>query len=193
MAKIDKKTSESIIKNGYLLDTLSRERIWDEVKKSHNQSKDFNEYLKYLSDFNLLKYIFPGSNINTEFVDSKDFPVVIANLFKYESTDGLEKKLVQDYKIESDISTKVVFLIRLLQLTPDMAFDLYKSKLQCHIDDSTIFEWFKVLDIKDTVKLKFLKYKPSTSAQDLMEKGFKGKSLGDEIKRLEVEKFMKMI
>lgn len=172
---------------------VSPERIWDEIKKSWSQVKDFRDYLNLITEFDMWPQIFPNSKINTEFVDSKDFPVVIANLFKYESTDGLEKKLVQDYKIESDISTKVVFLIRLLQLTPDSAFDLYKSKLQCHIDDSTIFEWFKVLDIKDTVKLKFLKYKPSTSAQDLMEKGFKGKALGDEIKRLEVEKFMKMI
>ena len=137
--------------------------------------------------------IFPNSKINTEFVDSKEFIVVIANLFKYESTEGLEKKLVQDYKIESDIATKVVFLIRLLQLTPDTAFDLYKFKLQCHIDDSTIFEWFKVLDIKDPVKLKFLKYKPSTSAQDLMGMGFKGRALGEEIKRIELQKFNNMI
>lgn len=172
---------------------VSPERIWDEIKKSWSQVKDFRDYLNLITEFDMWPQIFPNSKINTEFVDSKDFPVVIANLFKYESTDGLEKKLVQDYKIESDIATKVVFLIRLLQLTPDSAFDLYKSKLQCHTDDSTIFEWFKVLDIKDTVKLKFLKYKPSTSAQDLMEKGFKGKALGDEIKRLEVEKFNNLI
>jgi hypothetical protein len=53
--------------------------------------------------------IFPGSKINTNFVDSKDFVVVIANLFKNESTDRLEDKLVQSYKIESDTAKKVVF------------------------------------------------------------------------------------
>ena len=193
MAKIDKKTSESIIKNGYLLDTLSRERIWDEVKKSYNQSKDFNEYLKYLSDFNLLKYIFPGSKINTNLVDSKDFVVVIANLFKLENRDGLERRLVQEYKIESETATKVVFLLRLLKLTPESAFDLYKSKLQCHIEDSTILEWYKVLGINDTVKIKFVEYKPTTSAEELMSQGFKGRDLGIKIKEIETQKFNQML
>lgn len=193
MAKIDKKTSESIIKNGYLLDTLSRERIWDEVKKSYNQSKDFNEYLKYLSDFNLLKYIFPGSNINTELVDSKDFIVVIANLFKLENPEGLEKRLVQHYRIESELAYRVVFLIRLLQLIPETAFGLYKSKIQCQITDDTILEWIKKLSITNPVILKFVEYKPTTSAQDLMSQGFKGKSLGDEINRLEQIKFKQLL
>ena len=193
MAKIDKKTSESIIKNGYLLDTLSRERIWDEVKKSYNQSKDFNEYLKYLSDFNLLKYIFPGSKINTNLVDSKDFVVVIANLFKLENPDGLERRLVQEYKIESETATKVVFLLRLLKLTPESAFDLYKSKLQCHIEDSTILEWYKVLGINNPVNIKFIEYKPTTSAEELMSQGFKGRDLGIKIKEIETQKFNQML
>jgi hypothetical protein len=119
--------------------------------------------------------------------------VVIANLFKLEKPDGLEKKLVQDYKIESEVATKVVFLIRLLELTPELAFDMYKSKLQCHIEDKTILEWYRVLGITDMVKLKFVEYKPITSAQDLMSKGFKGKALGDEIKRIEIERFKSIL
>ncbi len=35
----------------------------------------------------------------------------------------------------------------------------------------------------------FIRYKPTTSSQDLMSQGFKGKALGDEIKRIEIEKF----
>jgi hypothetical protein len=70
---------------------------------------------------------------------------------------------------------------------------MYKSKLQCHIEDSSILEWFKVLSINDDVKIRFVEYKPTTSAQDLMSQGFKGKSLGDEIKRLEIENFRSML
>jgi hypothetical protein len=137
--------------------------------------------------------VFPGSEINTDLVDSKDFVVVIANLFKNENTDGLEKRLVQDYRIDSQMASKIVFLIRLLELTPDTAFDLHKSKLQCHIEDKTILEWFRVLGVNDTVKIKFVEYKPTTSAQDLMSQGFKGKALGDEIKRIEIENFKKIL
>jgi hypothetical protein len=53
--------------------------------------------------------IFPGSKINTNFVDSKDFVVLLQIYLKNESTDRLEDKLVQSYKIESDTAKKVVF------------------------------------------------------------------------------------
>jgi tRNA nucleotidyltransferase/poly(A) polymerase len=172
---------------------ISQERIWEEMCKSWKQAKDYRNYLNFFTKFDMWSEVFPGSNINTELVDSKDFVVVIANLFKNENTDGLEKRLVQEYRIDSQIASKVVFLIRLLELTADTAFDLHKSKLQCHIEDKTILEWFRALGINDPVKIKFVEYKPTTSAQELMSQGFKGKDLGDEIKRIEIENFKQML
>ena len=172
---------------------ISQERVWEEIKKAWKQARDYRNYLNFFTKFDMWSEVFPDSEINTELVDSKDFVVVIANLFKNESTDGLEKKLVQDYKIESEVSTKVVFLIRLLQLTPELAFDMYKSKLQCHIDDNTIIEWYKALGINDNVKIKFVEYKPITSAEELMSQGFKGRDLGIEIKKREIENFKNLL
>ena len=172
---------------------ISQERVWEEMNKAWKQAKDYRNYLNFFTKFDMWSEVFPGSEINTDLVDSKDFVVVIANLFKLESPEGLEKRLVQDYRIDSQMASKIVFLIRLLELTPDTAFDLHKSKLQCHIEDKTILEWFRVLGINDPVKIKFVEYKPTTSAQELMSQGFKGKSLGDEIKRLEIENFKKML
>lgn len=196
--EIDSKTAQAIKNDNRLKgvgpkDDVSQERVWEEMRKAWKQARDYRNYLNFFTKFDMWSEVFPGSDINTELVDSKDFIVVIANLFKNENPDGLEKKLVQDYKIESEVATKVVFLIRLLSLTPELAFDMYKSKLQCHIEDSTILEWFKVLSINDDVKIKFVEYRPTTSAQDLMSQGFKGKSLGDEIKRLEIENFRSML
>ena len=172
---------------------ISQERVWEEIKKAWKQAKDYRNYLNFFTKFNMWSEVFPNSEINTDLVDSKDFVVVIANLFKLENPEGLEKRLVQDYKIESETATKIVFLLRLLQLTPELAFDMYKSKLQCHIEDKTILEWFRVLGINDPIKIKFTEYKPTTSAQDLMANGFNGKSLGDEMKRLEIENFKSML
>ena len=172
---------------------ISQERVWEEMNKAWKQAKDYRNYLQFFTKFDMWSEVFPGSEINTNLVDSKDFVVVIANLFKNENTDGLEKRLVQEYRIDSQMASKIVFLIRLLELTSDTAFDLHKSKLQCHIEDKTILEWFRALGINDPVKIKFVEYKPTTSAQDLMSQGFKGKSLGDEIKRIEIEKFKSMI
>ena len=172
---------------------ISQERVWEEMCKAWKQAKDYRYYLEFFTKFDMWSEVFPNANINTSLVDSKDFVVVIANLFKLENPEGLEKKLVQDYKIESETATKIVFLLKLLKLNTELAFDMYKLKLQCHIEDITILEWLEVLSINDPIKIKFVEYKPTTSAQDLMSQGFKGKSLGDEIKRLEIENFKEML
>ena len=196
--EIDSKTAQSIKNDNRLKgigpkDDVSQERIWEEMRKAFKQAKDYRNYLNFFTKFDMWSEVFPGSEINTDLVDSKDFVVVISNLFKLENPEGLEKRLVQDYKIESEVATKIVFLLRLLKLTPELAFDMYKSKLQCHIEDKTILEWFRVLGINDSIKIKFVEYKPTTSAQELMSQGFKGKSLGDEIKRIEIENFKSML
>jgi len=193
MAKIEKETSDSIIKNGHLLGNISRERIWDEIKKSYSQSKDFKEYLKYLSDFNLTQYIFPGAVINTDIEEAHELTSYIANLFKFEDTQKLENKMILDYKIEGDIASKVVFLIDLLKITTDNVFDLYKKKIRCHVTNSQIVDWLDTCEINNKIFIRFIDYVPSVSAEDLMAKGFKGKELGDEIKRLEIEKFKQML
>ena len=172
---------------------ISQERIWEEIKKAWRQAKDFNFYLNFFTKFDMWDQVFPGSNINTDLIKSSDFVVVIANLFKNERLNGLETKLVQDYKIESDTAKKVMFLLSFSTLTPETAFEMFKKKEQCFITDTTILEWIKVSSINDPVKIKFLEYKPSTSAEELMAKGITGRELGLEIKRLEVENFKKLL
>ena len=172
---------------------ISQERVWEEMCKAWKQAKDYRYYLEFFTKFDMWSEVFPNANINTSLVDSKDFVVVIANLFKLENPEGLEKKLVQDYKIESETATKIVFLLKLLKLTPELAFDMYKLKLQCHIEDITILEWLEVLSINDPTKIKFVEYKPTTSAQDLISQGFKGRDLGIKIKEIEIEKFKEML
>jgi len=196
--QIDQNTADAIKKDNRLKgvgtkDDVSQERVIEEMKKAWKQAKDYRNYLNFFTKFHMWSEVFPGSEINTELVDSKDFVVVIANLFKLENTDGLEKKLVQEYKIESETATKVTFLISLLSFKVEDVFDIYKKRQQCSISDQTILEWLKAEGINDDVLVKFVDYKPTTSAQDLMSQGFKGKDLGDEIKRLEVEKFKSML
>ena len=172
---------------------ISQERVWEEMKKSFKQAKDYRYYLNFFTKFDMWDEVFPGANINTNLVDSKDFVVVIANLFKNESTLGLADKLAQEYKIELELATKVTLLISLLNFKVEDVFDIYKKRQQCAITDDTILEWLKVQSIDTNELIKFVEYRPSISAQELMSQGFKGKSLGDEIKRLEIEKFKQMI
>lgn len=196
--EIDENTAKAIKNDNRLKgvspkDDVSQERIWEEIKKAWSQAKDYRNYLNFFSEFDMWSEVFPGSKINTESVVSKDFVVVMANLFKLENPERLEKRLIQDYKIESETATKIVFLLRTLQLTPELAYDMYKSKIQCHIEDKTILEWFRVLGINDPVKIKFVEYKQTTSPQDLMSQGFTGRDLGIKIKEIEIENFKKML
>ena len=195
--EIDSKTAQAIKNDNRLKgvgpkDDVSQERIWEEMRKAWKQAKDYNYYLNFFTKFHMWDEVFPGSNINTNLVNSKDFVVVIANLFKNESTAGLENKLVQEYKIEIELATKVVFLLTLLSFKVEDVFDIYKKKQQCAISDQTILEWIKLMNLSDMV-IKFVDYKPSVSSGELMSQGFKGKELGIEIKRLEVEKFKQML
>ena len=172
---------------------ISQERVWEEMKKAWKQAKDYRYYLSFFTKFDMWDEVFPGSEINTELVKSKDLVVVIANLFKNESLSGLERKLVQEYKIEHETATKVFFLVSLLSFKVEDVFDIYKKRQQCAITDATILEWLKVEGIDTDTLVKFVEYKPSVSAHELMSQGFKGKDLGDEIKRLEIEKFKQML
>lgn len=195
--KISDITKESILNNKNMLSIISKERIWDEMKKAFSQSKNYNTYLNFFTEFNMWGDVFPGSKINTNLVETNDFIVIIANLFRNEKPSvktvwlniSLYDKMVQNYKIEIEVATKVIFLLLLNNFNVDNVFDLYKKKQQCGITNETIEEWLRVNNIKDENVYRFINYKPSVSAQDLMDKGFKGKELGEEIKRLEILNF----
>ena len=172
---------------------ISAERIWEEMKKAYKQAKSYKHYLEFFNEFDMWDEVFPGSKINTEIVDCEEFTSYITNLFKYEDTSKLENRMILEYKIEGDIASKVVFLIDLLKLSPDNAFELYKKKIRCHVSNYQIIDWLDTCGIHARIFIRFIDYIPSVSAEDLMSKGFKGKALGDEIKRLEMEKFKQMI
>lgn len=194
--EIDSKTSQAIKKDNRLRgigpkDDVSQERIWDEIKKAWKQAKDFNHYLEFFEEYNMWEQVFPGSIINTDFIKSSKLELVVANLFKNNDVTNLYNTMVLDYKIESDLVKKVIFLIKFLTFKPDMVFDFYKLKQQSFVDNELILEWIKLNNLKDKWMLKFLDYTPSVSSKELMEMGFKGAELGKEIKRIEIEKFKK--
>jgi tRNA nucleotidyltransferase/poly(A) polymerase len=199
---LDKTTEEAILKRPQLenidpetgeMKRISQERVFEEMIKAWKQAKSYTYYLQLFNKFNMWNEVFPGSKINTEIKDCKFLITYIANLFYLEAwSNDLENRMVQNYKIDADTAKKAIFLNRLEELDETNAFDYYKSKVRCHITDEEILDWLNVRQIDSPIFKKFLKYKPSVSAEDLMKQGFKGKALGDEIKRLEIEKFKQL-
>jgi len=172
---------------------ISSERIFEEMKKAFKQAKSYKKYLEFFNEFDMWEQVFPGSKINTDIEEAHELTSYIANLFKFEDTQKLENKMILDYKIEGDIASKVVFLIDLLKLTPENAFDLYKRKVRCQVTSSQIVDWLDTCGIHGKIFIRFIDYVPSVSAEDLMAKGFKGRELGIKIKEIEIEKFKQML
>lgn len=190
---VDDETKKSIIKNVDKLEIISKERIWDEICKAFKQSKDFNVFLKLLTDFDMWEQIFPGVEINTNLIKSDDFLINITNLFKNEIPSArLENKLVQNFKMESNTARKIIFLLNMLSMKIEDVLPVFKKRQQCFITDSEILEWLCINSIND-FRNKFVKFKPSVNSQELMDQGITGRELGLEIKRLEIENFKRML
>lgn len=172
---------------------ISQERVWEEMKKAWEQAKDYNYYLSFFTKFDMWDQVFPGVEINTKLISSKDLVVVFSNLFLGNDTDKLETKLVQEFKIEGDVAKKIVFLLDFIKMSVDDVFDVYKKKVASGISDSTILEWLSITGNETPMLIKFIDYKPTVSSRELMDQGFKGRELGIEIKRLEIEKFKSIL
>jgi len=154
----------------------------------------FNRFLNFFTKFDMWDQVFPGVDINTNLVDSKDFIVVLANLFKKVKTAGLEKTLVQNFKIDLDKAKKIVFLLDFSNFNqPIEVFDLFKRKVASGITDSTLLEWLKVTANQNNMLVIFIDYKPTVSSQELMDQGIKGKELGIKIKELEAISFTNLL
>ena len=199
---LDKDTEKAIEKRKQLenidpesgeMKRISQERVWEEMKKAWGQAKDYNNYLSFFTKFDMWDQVFPDVEINTKLISSKDLVVVFANLFLGNDTSKLETKLVQEFKIEGDVAKKIVFLLDFIKMTPEDVLDFFRKKVSSGISDSTILEWLSITSNETPMLIKFIDYKPTVSSQELMEQGFKGKELGIEIKRLEIEKFKQML
>lgn len=197
---IEEKTRESIHKNKDKLKIIVRERIWDEFYKAYGQIKDFSKYLKHLDEFGLWEYIFPGMKINSDIVTCSSLELYLANLFSEEQVIDFEQfrnKLVREQNIPDSpitpIARNITFFIWLRNLTPDRVSEFYSKRNNLRMGDEKLTEWIKLAGLSGQLYDVFVKYRPTTSSQDLMNRGFKGQALGEEIKRLEVEKFKQML
>jgi hypothetical protein len=187
------------------LERISQERIWqDEIVKAWKQAKNnYTKYLKFFTEFDMWPEVFPGAVINSDIVKCEHFEVYMANLFRNMDVDVAhpqksEAVLVANYKIDGNTAAVIVFLVSLLQLTPQNALRLYRTKTRCvsmgfEDIDPMIIDWFNVNSITDSTHSKFISYRPTVDVEFLKSQGFKDKALGDEIQRLEVIEFTKLI
>ena len=190
------KTADAIRKDNRLrevgpTDDVSQERIWEEMVKAWKQAKDYGQYLGFFDEFGMWPQVLPGVKISNP-VDSADFAVVIASVLRENPADYLDKKLVQDFRIDKDLAKKVVFLVSLRDFDADSVLDYWRKRQSSGISDETILEWLTKTASERQDLIRFVDWKPTVSSEELISKGFAGKALGMEIKRLEAEKFKQL-
>lgn len=199
--KIDQESIQAVKDNKDKLSIIVRERIWEEFYKSYGQVKDFTVYLNYLNKFGLWEYIFPGMKINTNILGCSSIELYLANLFfknsNIDDVESLRGKLNRVCQIPDTTlhpyARKVSFLLWWCNFSPDKIVEYYSKRKSYQVDDSMLNEWMKITGVDGVNWQAFVKYKPTISSQELMSQGFKGKELGDEIKRLEIYKFAELL
>lgn len=192
--KIEDSSSKVIFDNVKKLSIITRERIWEEIVKAYKQSKNFSDYIWNLIGYGIATDIFKGLYIPaTHIYKTVSLEQHFAYLFMENSTIGLLDKMKFEFKMPHDFSRKVIFFLDLIYLTPEKALDIYKKKVICGATNEEIQEWYKLAGLDTPSHKAFLEYETSVSAEELMLKGFKNRALGEEIKRLELQNFKKII
>jgi tRNA nucleotidyltransferase/poly(A) polymerase len=198
--KIDDETAEAIKKDNKLRglpsgQNVSQERIIEELEKAFEQAILYTDYLKLLDEFKMWEEIFPGSIINTNFVEAESFETYIANLFRNEENiRKLEKKMVAEWRFSKEIASRVTFLINLLNLKLEdgkfpPVFELMEDKKRSDCSDSLILDWLKLNGLEeDKVFNVFLGFQHSVDTKDIMDAGFKGSDIrGEKSRRIAIE------
>ena len=191
-SKLEKNTAEAIISDNSLKG-VSPERIRDEFKKSVLSAKSAKKYLEMVEQYRLWGVMFPDININKTFIDSNNWSLQTATLFKVNENDVIRKRLNKLAFSNEEIDT-IIFLKEFLEIKPETVFELSKKHKITGVDSRTLTEWSKLnrLDLK-AVKA-FLKYKPSTDGRSVMKEfGVRGPEIAAKIREIEAEKFKTLL
>lgn len=210
LSKIDFKTARAIKKDNRLsgispIDDVSRERIMDmengefmkaiKWSKSHNNPESFNYYLELLWEYNMFDEIFPGLDINiNDEITTFNLPILFAILFKNNPIKTLSR-ILPSLKFSSDLTDSIIFLLRFKNEINDIdkILSLHKERNRIHMPNSIIEEFADIFNLNSKYVDAFLKFNPRIDAREIMALGLKGKDIGLEKDRREIEEFKKLL
>ena len=195
-SKVDTDIDKSLTLDNSL-NGVSPERIRDEFKKSIEKAKYPANVLDMFLGYGFFDYIFPNFDINRNFETTNNWIIQLTTLL-IKNEDKNIKKLI-DFKYEADEVRDILFLKIFLTLSLDNFLELSNkwkiSKLGKNKIDSDVLMYFGEsfgMDI-DSIKA-FIKFKPSVNGDDVMrEFGLKGRDVGQKIKEIETENFIKLL
>jgi tRNA nucleotidyltransferase/poly(A) polymerase len=192
-SELDKQMNDALIKDSSL-DGISSERIRDEFIKGLLKSLSTVYFLKLIEKYDLFKWLFPNLNINADYAETSDPIIVISSLLKDNNLHTVEKQLNKSAYSNQEIEN-IKFLISLLSLSEDNAYDIKKGQSRTTLTEDQIKEFAVRNNIDTKLITSFLNYNTSITGKDVMDiYNIKpGPDVGKYIKRLELDKFKDII
>ncbi len=186
--KMTKDTWAALKKNSDI-SGVSAERIRDEFIKGVTKAKNVPNYFKMLRTLGMFKQIFPGLSVLHRKVDTNDYKLQIAYMLQTNGVDKVKSKLNSLKYTNQEV--KDISLLIQLSRPAEVIKDLpsYK-KLQDNskLTTSQIKQWVNINSNKYIMKL--WNWKLSITAKDAIDKGLKGKDIGNYIKDKEEKLFL---
>lgn len=190
---LDMEVDKSLSKDASL-EGISPERIRDEFIKGIKSSKSVKYFMGLLDKYKLFDWILNGLNINKNFIENKDYILVLSILLKNNNPKILQNKL-NSLKYTVEEIRDIVFLINLLQLTPENAVQLKKMQKLTNLTNQQIENFGNYGGLDTKLLDAFLRFNLTVNGNDLMLKlNLKpGKELGDAINKAEYNKFLELL
>jgi len=186
-----KKDKTPISGNGL---TLSQERIRDEFIKGIKQTQSVGYFTQLINKYNLWDWVFGRLVVNVEpLIETKDPIVLIASLLRSNDPALVERTLVKNLKYTSEEAREISFLIKFYQTVSGSHYKLREKFDTIRMKDDTLRTFGQFMGLPNKLIDSFLIYRITTSGDELIKLGFKGKDIGIEKDRLEKEKFWKVM
>ena len=185
------------------LDGVSFERVRDEFVKSIAGARKPRRLMQLMDMLKLWDRVLPGlkastcldSLVSSRGIDSNNVPIVLALLLDGDDPETLGKRL-NYLKYSADEVAQVSFLLRLREVTAATAPKLRKAFFQSKLSLEDVEEYIRIRGLPDReVARAFFEYLTVEPyrGEPLMAQGFSGKALGQELQRLESEKFQSLV
>lgn len=186
--------TDAALKKDASLQKISAERIRKEFLEGITSAKSVVHFMQMLDKYGLFDWIFKNLRVDKDFIESKDILVVLAILLRSNDTGVLNKQLnVLKYSV--DEIRGVIFLLKLLKLSPDTVVALKRVQNTSGVSDAEILLFGQKQGINIKLLQAFIKFKLTVSGEELMQSmGLQpGKELGDTIQKLETQNFLKLL
>ena len=184
------KDTWSALKQNADISGVSAERIRDEFIKGVTKSKNVPNYFKMLKSLGMFKQIFPGLSILNRKLNTNDYKLQIAYMLQTNGKDKVKSKLnsLKYTNVEVNDIWLLIHMSRPAEVIKDLP-TFKKLQSNSKLTTSQIKEWGKINSSKYVTQL--WNWKLSVSSKDAINKGLKGKDIGDYIKSKEEELFLK--